>query len=386
MKVLFAAVNTIESDGQNYFSNTIPVMCKRYQVLGDDITVICHKKKVKKPKSFKIESNSIKIITIEKTNTLKKIIFGTSNVEPIFEKEMKKADLLIAHLPSKAGYKAIKYAKLFNKPYVTVLCGCPWDALWNYDWRGKILAPRSFLRLRKTQKNAPYSIYVTKFFLQKRYPTKGKWINCSNVEMKTGLPGVLEQRLTNIAQRRTEGRILRIGTAAAIDVPYKGQEFVIRALAKLKERGVHMEYYMIGNGNKERLQAIVDNLGINDRVFFLGGVPHDKVADFYDDMDIYVQPSKQEGLPRSLIEAKSRGCLCLGSITAGIPELLEPKYLFSKGNVKQIVEVLENIKPEDFVIQAKKNFETAKDYDCDVLNERRNKFLLEFKEKSFPTE
>ena len=227
---------------------------------------------------------------------------------------------------------------------------------------------------------------MTKFFLQKRYPTKGKWINCSNVEMKTGLPGVLEQRLTNIAQRRTEGRILRIGTAAAIDVPYKGQEFVIRALAKLKERGVHMEYYMIGNGNKERLQAIVDNLGINDRVFFLGGVPHDKVADFYDDMDIYVQPSKQEGLPRSLIEAKSRGCLCLGSITAGIPELLEPKYLFSKGNVKQIVEVLENIKPEDFVIQAKKNFETAKDYDCDVLNERRNKFLLEFKEKSFPTE
>ena len=379
MKVLFSAMNTIEYDGRDYFSNAIPDMYRRYLTLGEDITLLCHANRVQKPKSQKIDSKKIKIIPVQKQNTIKSLLIGTSQVKELVKEEVKKADLCIIHLPSYHGDMVVKYAKKFSKPYITVICGCPWDSLWNYNWKGKIVAPFFTYSMKGAQKDAPYSIYVTTEFLQKRYPTTGKWIACSNVEMRTGLPGVLEKRLNAIKERQAKGRTLRIGTATAIDVPYKGQEYVIRALAKLKEKGIDMEYYMIGLGSKDRLQAIVDSLGLNDRVFFLGGLPHDKVAEFYDDMDIYVQPSKQEGLPRSLIEAESRGCLCLGSITAGIPELLEPDYLFTKGNVEQIVGILERIKPEDFAVQAKRNFDRAKEYDRDVLNERRNNFLIEFK-------
>ncbi|MBP5507323.1 MAG: glycosyltransferase family 4 protein, partial [Prevotella sp.] len=216
--------------------------------------------------------------------------------------------------------------------------------------------------------------------LQRRYPTSGKWIACSNVDISTGQSGVLEKRLENIKERQATGRRLLIGTAAAIDVPYKGQEYVIRAVAQLKSIGIDMEYHMIGLGDSSRLQSIIDSLGVGDRVHILGGLPHDKVTEFYDDIDIYVQPSKQEGLPRSTIEAMSRGCLCLGSAIAGIPELLAPEYLFPKGQVDRIVEILKNIKPEDLITQAKLNFEEAKDYDRDLLNERRRQFILDFKE------
>lgn len=382
MKVLFSAMNTIEYDGQFYYNNAIPDMYRRYLILGDDITLICHYKEVEHPKSQKINPEEIKIIALKKRSTIKSRFFSKSRLLPLLDEEVKKADFCVVHLPSHHGNVIIKLAKQYNKPYITVICGCIWDSLWNYDWRGKLLAPKSFIRMRKAQRDAPYSIYVTKYFLQKRYPTTGKSINCSNVEMQTGVPGVLEQRLANIEKRRAEGRILRIGTAAAIDVPYKGQEYVIRAVGKLKEIGIDMEYYMIGNGSKDRLQTIVDQLNLNNRVFFLGGLPHDKVAEFFDDMDIYIQPSKQEGLPRSTIEAMSRGCLCIGSDIAGIPELLDKRHLFTKGNVTQLVSILKSIQPDDYAKQARRNYEVAKDYDRDVLNERRKNFLLEFKENA----
>ncbi len=380
MKVLFSSQATIEYDGKDYYSNAIPDTYTRYQVLGKDITLLCHARKVEKAKSQRINPEDITIIPIPKYNSVKSMLFETSKTEEIVKEEVRKADVCFIHLGSNHGYMAVKYAKKYHKPYMTVICGCTWDSLWNYDWRGKIMAPRAFLKLRYAQHDAPWSIYVTKEFLQRRYPTSGKWIACSNVDISTGQPGVLEKRLENIKKRQSAGRLLRIGTAAAVDVPYKGQEYVIRAVAQLKSMGINMEYNMIGLGDSSRLQSIINSLEVGDRVHILGGLPHDKVTEFYDDIDIYVQPSKQEGLPRSTIEAMSRGCLCLGSAIAGIPELLTSEYLFPKGRVDRIVEILKNIKPEDLTAQARRNFEEAKDYDRDLLNERRRQFILDFKE------
>lgn len=136
---------------------------------------------------------------------------------------------------------------------------------------------------------------------------------------------------------------------------------------------------MIGFGSNERLKAIAETEGVADEVFFHGPLPHDDVLSFMDDIDIYVQPSKQEGLPRATIEAMSRGCLCLGSRVAGIPELLEPQYLFTKGSVSEITDILRNVTQESLLNQAKRNFNKAKEYDRDVLNERRRLFIEEFK-------
>jgi len=84
-------------------------------------------------------------------------------------------------------------------------------------------------------------------------------------------------------------------------------------------------------------------------------------------------------LPRATIEAMSRGCLCMGSNIAGIPELLAPEYLFSKGHVNQIARILKRIDSKVLLEQAQRNFNEAKNYDCDLLNERRRKFIEEFR-------
>ena len=377
MKVIYSSQTTVQFDGDYYYSNAIRSTYERYLTLGDEIVVLCHVKEVEKPTHDRLQDNRLTIVPVKKQNSLKSLI-SHSQTEHIVKELVKNADVCVAHVPCAHSYLLINYARLFNKPYLTVVCGCPWDALWNYDWRGKLMAPMAYLTLKRVMKDVPCSIYVTNEFLQNRYPTNGKSIGCSNVNMHTGVSGVLEKRLDNI-RKKDENLIYRIGTAAALDVPYKGQAYVIKAISKMKKMGLNFEYHLIGGGTGNKLKEIASKLDISDRVIIHGSIPHDQVADFFDSIDIYIQPSKQEGLPRAAIEAMSRGCLCMGSNIAGIPELLDNHYLFEKGSVSKIVEILKNITIEDLLEQASRNYNLAKEYDCDVLNERRRKFLEDFK-------
>ena len=383
MNIIFSTQSVVEYDGNSYYSNAVQATYRRYLCLGDKITIICFKKDVAKASNDLIDEGAVTFSFVKKINTFKSLIRRDAKKdEKKIEQLVKRADLCVAHVPCEHSYNVIKYSKKYNKPYMTVVCGCPWDSLWNFDWRGKLLAPKAYLTLKRIQRESPFSIYVTNSFLQNRYPTKGQHIACSNVNISTGLSGILEKRLEFINNHQSGKEVYRIGTVAAIDVPYKGQEYVIRALAQLKEKGIVYEYHLVGTGSNTRLEMIAKEENVYDQVFFHGQLPHGEVLKFLDEIDIYVQPSKQEGLPRAMIEAMSRGCLCMGSRIAGIPELLEPHYLFSKGNVREISAILQDISSDNLTKQAIRNFEKAKEYDKDTLNKRRTDFLLEFKRKS----
>ena len=99
---------------------------------------------------------------------------------------------------------------------------------------------------------------------------------------------------------------------------------------------------------------------------------------FYDSLDIYIQPSKLEGLPRAVIEAMSRGCPVLGSDVGGIPELLDNECLFKKGSSKAIFESLLRMINSDISKYAKKNYEKANDYLLDKIETKRNNFYEKF--------
>ena len=91
-------------------------------------------------------------------------------------------------------------------------------------------------------------------------------------------------------------------------------------------------------------------------------------------MDIYIQPSLQEGLPRALLEAMSRACPSIGSNAGGIEELLNKKYVFNKKDVKRIEKILSTIDKKDLVEMAKFSIEKTKEFDLEKLNDLRNEF------------
>ena len=97
-----------------------------------------------------------------------------------------------------------------------------------------------------------------------------------------------------------------------------------------------------------------------------------------DEMDLYIQPSLQEGLPRAVVEAMSRGLPALGAHTGGIPELLGDDCIFPRKDVEAIEKLLEDLQPEEMLSMAERNFEHAKQFQKDLLEERRNAFYAQF--------
>lgn len=283
---------------------------------------------------------------------------------------------VIIRAPSDSGAIAAKYCRSIGKSFLVEAVGCPWDSLWNHSLRGKVLAPFAWMRFRRTMMHADYAVYVTDEFLQRRYPTHGKAAAISDVELQPVDDSVLEKRLEKI---KNHSGSVKLATAAAVNVSYKGQRYVIEALAKLKERGItNFEYHMAGGGDNSSLKALAQRLKVEDQVVFEGSLPHDKMFAWLDEMDVYIQPSLQEGLPRSVLEAMSRGLPALGSRTGGVPELLGDRYIFARKSVSEIAELLAQLSNDEMQAMAKGNFEHAKAFQKDMLEAIRYEFYAEF--------
>lgn len=376
MKVFFCAHDVVEYDGTSYFSNPISYMVNRYGEEED--TVICYAPiiHVSKPHSQKILKKNTQFIDAPRIDSIKQI--------PLIKRylnEMKSllnsCDFAVIHIHVYLiNYICVLAAKKVNLPFMTVIVGCAWDALWNHSFKGKLFAPLCFFLEKWALRISSYSIYVTKQFLQNRYPTKGKWIACSNVELDfkgNPIPRTIKK----------ENEIINIATVAALNVKYKGQQYVIKALAKLRHSNKQYRYHLVGAGDFSYLKKLVYKYNVSDMVIFHGPMLHDEIASFLDGIDIYVQPSKQEGLPRSVIEAMSRGCLCIGSNIAGIPELIDSQYLFKAGDSTEIARILESIGKEDIICQGKLNMDRAKDYSKKVLDNKRNIFIKNFRKNIY---
>jgi glycosyltransferase involved in cell wall biosynthesis len=384
MKAMFCCDGPLSRDKYgNYYGVALNErMFSRYYQITDGLTVAIRtelKSDDTIKKLSKINLDNFQVISCPNLSSLKGMLFGRFKLESILYDHINNVDFLIIRLPSLIGILSIEIARKMNKPFLIELVGCPWDALWNHSWKGKLVAPFMRYATKKAVKNAPYVLYVTTEFLQRRYPSTGKTIGCSDVALPTLDESVLDARLHKIKQM-TKHKPIVLGTTAAVDVRYKGQEYVIQAIAELNRQGYNYEYRLVGGGDKARLQSIAEKYGVADKVIFEGSIPHERVFDYLDSIDIYVQPSKQEGLPRALIEAMSRGCPCIGSNAGGIPELLDNAYIFRSGNVKELVTILANFDVEKMVKQAKRNFEFSKGYAKEVIETRRNEFFKQFAE------
>lgn len=381
MRLLFChdGPMAVDKDGNAYPQNFTEDVFSRYYAIADKITFLVRTRIIDPniTKAPKANMEKLRIVSSPNLSSINGAFTGRSKVKKMIRDELLNCDFLIARLPSQIGILAIDMAKKYNKPYLIELVGCPWDSLWNHSWKGKLLAPVMWYATKKAVKDAPYVLYVTNEFLQRRYSSKGRTIGCSDVELPTLDVSVLEERLQKIEQM-TKHKPIVIGTTAVVDVPYKGQEYVIQAIAELNKQGNDFEYRLVGGGGKAHLQSIAEKYGVSDKVIFEGPIPHEKVFDYLDSIDIYVQPSLTEGLPRALIEAMSRGCPCIGSNVGGIPELLDKPFIFNSGNVKELANILASLDKEMLIVQAKRNYEFSKEFRKDILEDKRHKFFLEF--------
>ncbi|MCB1997275.1 MAG: glycosyltransferase family 4 protein [Burkholderiaceae bacterium] len=117
----------------------------------------------------------------------------------------------------------------------------------------------------------------------------------------------------------TVARLLCVGRLT----PAKGQVLLLRALARLRDRGVNAHLTLVGDGpDRGRIEAEMAALALGDRVSLTGALRQQEVRDQFDQADIFVLPSLAEGIPVVLMEAMSCGVPCVTTPVNGIPELV----------------------------------------------------------------
>lgn len=325
----------------------------------------------------KIDLTNIEIVEFPNLSDPKVMLTSARKEKAKLTEAIKKADLIFVRGGVIANWGA-DIARKLKKPYLDEVAGCAWDEYWNYSTIGKILAPYMEIKAKSSVRKADYAVYVTEHWLQNRYPTKGISTHASNVILSDIDENALVARLEKIASLRKDRQIV-LGTTGGIGNKAKGQQFVIEAMQRLRNR-YDFRYELVGGGDNSFLKGKAKQAGLGDKVVFKGQLTHDEVLSWLDSIDIYIQPSMQEGLPRSLIEAMSRACPAIGSTTAGIPELLETECIFHRGNTDALCKVLDSFMTSDWVKYANRNFEKSKEYEIQVLTERRNILFRQYRD------
>ena len=108
-------------------------------------------------------------------------------------------------------------------------------------------------------------------------------------------------------------------------VPHKGQDMGIRALATLARAFPELRYIMVGEGHDElRLRSLARELGVSDRVGFVGPMRDDELPEAYATSTIYLGASRVdkeinvEGFGISFLEAGASGIPSVAGDSGGV--------------------------------------------------------------------
>ena len=143
--------------------------------------------------------------------------------------------------------------------------------------------------------------------------------------------GVWLDRFQFTPRPPSPGNPLRLVSVGRL-VEKKGVRYSLEALdiARRNRPDVDLSLDIVGDGPlREELEALSAALGLNDRVSFLGGLPHARVAEILGEADAFVLPSvvaedgDMEGIPVALMEAMASGLPVVSTRHSGIPELVE---------------------------------------------------------------
>ncbi|MBU6149507.1 MAG: glycosyltransferase family 4 protein, partial [Verrucomicrobia bacterium] len=159
-------------------------------------------------------------------------------------------------------------------------------------------------------RNAFAVSYVTESFLQKRYPPSPLSF-CTHFSSIDLLPSFFSLKKRVSIKREYPVLI----NCSMMQKKIKGQDIFLKTIYLLKQKGFFAQGILVGGGDHSTyFKNLANSLGIQRQIRFVGLLPSgSRISRIMDQADFYISPSRQEGLPRSVIEAMARSLPCLAS-------------------------------------------------------------------------
>ena len=220
--------------------------------------------------------------------------------------------------------EAVLGARLARRPVIVKIVG---DPAWERGRRlgltsqgfdefqrspADALGLRAMRRLRDWSVRTPTRVVAPSEFLAR---CVAEWRGKAGV---TVIPNGVRTRGRTPPDAARTGPMERLVVVSRL-AEHKRIDVVIEAVARTG--GVRLE--IVGDGpDRQRLEALVDKIGVTSRVAFVGSVSHDEVMTRLAEADALVTASSYEGLPHVVIEALSAGTPVISSAAGGVPEVL----------------------------------------------------------------
>ena len=149
----------------------------------------------------------------------------------------------------------------------------------------------------------------------------------------------------------TIGTVKKLAYKYGIDILLKAFALVREAIAE-PDISAKLRLIVVGDGEqRQELKSLAQQLKIQDVTQFVGAVPHDRVPDYLNQMDIYVAASRldSESFGVAVLEASACGLPVVVSDAGGLPEVVQDRvtgYIAPKENAeataKAILKLIEN--------------------------------------------
>jgi len=282
-------------------------------------------------------------------------------------------DAVLLRVPGAIGSLVARHARHMHRPFGVEVVGDP-DEVFRTGVNSR-LAPLFRISaargLRRQCRAACAVSYVSRHPLAKRYPPgSDAFVTVySSIDLRDEAFKPEPRRFT------APPKPLRIISVGSMEQMYKGYDLLIKAVAT---GGPTWKLTLVGDGRHRRdLEALARAEGTGDRVRFTGTLPPgEPVRTALDNADLFVLPSRTEGLPRALIEAMARGLPCLGTAVGGIPELLEESELLEPERVDALAGGIAALAgdPARLTALSAQNIDVARRYHADVLQPKRRAF------------
>ena len=270
----------------------------------------------------------------DRSNPLEQIIFllsasfWTLSLVPHFRPN---ATLAFFGVPSGAVAWLIKM--IYKVPYVISMRGGDVPGFRPYDFHfyHKLISP--FLRI--IWKNASAVIANSNGLRQLAHAFESRF------EIPIIPNGVDLELYKTVERDRSSPRLLSVGRI----VHQKGLDLAMHALGGLK--GFDWEWRIAGDGPQmAALQSLAQELGIEDRVFFLGWQAREQILESYRQANLFLFPSRHEGMPNAILEAMASGLPVIATCIAGNEELVvegETGFLVPPEDVEALQDALKKI-------------------------------------------
>jgi glycosyltransferase involved in cell wall biosynthesis len=300
---------------------------------------------------------------------------GYPRIAGTIRRALTEAEAVLIRIPCHIGGEVWRWLPP-RRPYGVEVVADPWDAF----SPGAVRHPlRPFFRwwftrrLRSQCAGACAAAYVTERALQRRYPPGADAFATSYSDVE--LPPDSIAAVPRTPPASGARRLLFVGTLAQL---YKAPDVLLEAFALCAHAGLDVHLRLVGDGkHRPELERRAAALGVSDRVEFRGQLASGAlVRQELDRADLFVLPSRQEGLPRAMIEAMARGLPCIGSTVGGIPELLPDSDLVPPDDPRRLARAIRNVGTDHarMARMSARNLEKAREYAPERLARRRGHF------------